>query len=99
VTIAKRPFCVGQDGKNEQVSWVKSEAEYFSERDWTTQISLNCFNKIVFPGVPKRDQLKRMQEVLEPVCVVRSGLVALARFARCSNQSIRNAIYIGNAKR
>ena len=35
VTIAKRPLVSGRDGDNEQVSWVKSEAEYFCEEGWT----------------------------------------------------------------
>jgi hypothetical protein len=29
------PLCAGRDGENEQVSWVKSEAEYFLIQGWT----------------------------------------------------------------
>ena len=29
------PLCVGRDGENEEVSWVKSEAEYFLIQGWT----------------------------------------------------------------
>jgi hypothetical protein len=35
VTIAKRPSVSGRDGENEEVSWVKSEAEYFCKGGWT----------------------------------------------------------------
>jgi hypothetical protein len=35
VTIAKRPFCVGRDGEDEEVICVESEAEYFCEGGWT----------------------------------------------------------------
>jgi hypothetical protein len=35
VTIAKRPLCVGRDGEDEEVIWVKSEPKYFCEGGWT----------------------------------------------------------------
>src|SRR5258708_25713767 len=46
VTIAIRPS-VGRDGRVLKVIWVKRETEYFFKRDWTAQITLIRFNKIV----------------------------------------------------
>jgi hypothetical protein len=40
------PLCVGRDGEDMQVIWVKSEPEYFCAGDWTTQIRLIRFNKL-----------------------------------------------------
>jgi hypothetical protein len=40
------PLCVGRDGEDMQVIWVKSEPEYFCAKDWTTQIRLIQFNKL-----------------------------------------------------
>jgi hypothetical protein len=36
---------VEQDGTLIEAIWIGVEAEYFREGDWTTQISLNSFNK------------------------------------------------------
>jgi hypothetical protein len=47
VTIAKRPSVSGRDGDNEQVSWVKSEAEYFLIQGWTCD---SLFSLFVIPG-------------------------------------------------
>jgi hypothetical protein len=46
VTIAKRPFVWAGMARDVEVIWVKSEPEYFCERDWTTQIRLIPFNKL-----------------------------------------------------
>jgi hypothetical protein len=29
------PLCVGRDGRDEEVIWVKSEPKYFCKRGWT----------------------------------------------------------------
>jgi hypothetical protein len=48
VTIAKRPFVRAGMTRVVKVIWVKSELEYFSSEDWTTQITLIQFNKSRF---------------------------------------------------
>src|SRR5665213_2036060 len=52
------PLCAGRDAIDIEVIWVKRESEYFSERDWTTQISLrlkeNYFSAVI-PGRAKHE--------------------------------------------
>ena len=48
VTIAKRPSRGGGTAADVKVIWVSREAEYFCNRDWTTQITLIRFNKLAF---------------------------------------------------
>jgi hypothetical protein len=57
VTIAKRPFVWAGMAKDMQVIWVRREWKYFFEEDWTTQISLNCFNKFVLAITLSKDEL------------------------------------------
>jgi hypothetical protein len=52
VTIAKRPSSGGGTAGDIWLIWGGGEAENFSAGDWTTQISLNLFNK--FPRARKR---------------------------------------------
>jgi hypothetical protein len=45
VTIAKRPSLWDETAGDMEVIWGAGEAEYFWRGEWTTQISLNWFNK------------------------------------------------------
>jgi hypothetical protein len=42
-----------QDAGPMPLIWVKPKAEYFSRRDWTTQISLIRLDKLVFSRKPE----------------------------------------------
>jgi hypothetical protein len=47
MTMANAPLWDGTAGDLVLI-WVKREAEYFEEGDWTGQIRLICFNKSPF---------------------------------------------------
>src|ERR1700733_4281847 len=49
VTIAKRPLCVGRDGKDVEVICLRSEPKYFCEKGWTGK-SLICPSGRRFTG-------------------------------------------------
>jgi hypothetical protein len=48
VTIAKRPFELGGDGRAYTPDLHFGKSEYFSFEDWTAQIMLIRFKKLVF---------------------------------------------------
>src|SRR5258708_22893853 len=52
VTIAKRPSCECGTGERKPLIWGRRKAEYFYERDWTTQIGLNHLTKSRFTRTP-----------------------------------------------
>ena len=41
------PLCAGRDGVDIELIWVNRERKCFFKRDWTAQITLIRFNKIV----------------------------------------------------
>jgi hypothetical protein len=53
------PLCVGRDGDDEEVIWVKWEQKYFCKEDWTGSISLNRFSKLALPITPKKLSARR----------------------------------------
>ena len=48
MTIAKRPFVLGGDGKGYTPDLRFGNSEYFCKRDWTAQITLIRFSKFDF---------------------------------------------------
>jgi hypothetical protein len=71
VTIAKRPFCVGGDGGDVEVIWVKRESKYFCEEDWTGE-ALICPSGDLIPrfssvetGAKTPLDARRLREQLE----------------------------------
>jgi hypothetical protein len=53
------PLCVGGMATDIEVIWVGCEAEYFFRDDWTTQITLIQFDKIVFRRRPSASSAMR----------------------------------------
>jgi hypothetical protein len=48
------PLCVGRDGRDMQVIWVKWEQEYFCEEGWTGRNRLNPKKNFFSPVIPGR---------------------------------------------